>query len=68
MLQSKPIRHKRGTKDMSAEPFTSIQEKIEDIQEKADIISGLFTDLSRYLSHKPGQELTLTPCYLQAVC
>ena len=51
---------------MSAEPFTSIQEKIEDIQEKADVISGLFTDLSRYLSHKPGQKLTLTPCYLQA--
>ena len=68
MLQSKPIRPRGATKDMDEEPFESIQEKIEAIQDKADIISELFKDLSRYLSPKPGQELTLTPCYFQTVC
>ena len=68
MLQSKPIRPKGATKDMVKEPSESIQEKIEDIQDKANIISKLFVDLTRYLLFKPGQELTLTPCYFQTVC
>ena len=49
MLQSKPIRPKRVSKDVSKEPLANIHHKIGDILEKADIITGLFGDLIRYI-------------------
>ena len=65
MLQSKPIRPKRVTKDVSKEPLANIHHKIGDILEKADIISGLFTDLIRYILLSTIQVLTLTLAHLQ---
>ena len=64
MLQSKPIRPKRVAKDEPKQPLANIHDKIEDIQEKADTISGLFADLFRYVHIFPGQAMTLTLCHL----
>ena len=47
MLQSKPIKTKRLTKEVFYEPSANINHKIKDVQEKAAIISGLFADLIR---------------------
>ena len=47
MLQSKPIKSKRLTKEVSNEPVANIHHKIRDIQEKAAVISGLLANLFR---------------------